>query len=639
VTPALIKFEVFELDCARYELRRNGRPLKLEKIPMELLQLLADSGGCLVTREEIEEHLWGKDVFVDAEHGINTAVRKIRQVLGDDPESPRFVQTVPRKGYRFIAEIRREASESPATAPGPAEPAQAAQDAKGAGTVATERPAAWKAVFRDRRLWLATVAGGILLAWPAYRLMSSRSTLARAASPVIRSIAVLPLENLSGDASQEYFADGMTDELITMLAKYKSLRVISRTSVMQYKKTKKSLPEIARELSVDGIVEGSISRSQDKVRVTAQLVYGPTDTHLWAESYDRDLRDTLLMQRELAQGIAERVELASAHDESSSRPSRAPVSQEARDAYLRGRYYWFSERYAKSREFFQEAARLDPSYTAAYAGLADSYVAQAVVGELRPLDAMPLAEAASKKALELDDSLAEAHHTSGAIKLFYRWDWEGADREFRRAIELNPSFAEAHHIHAYVLSVMNRTDEMLQEDKTALELDPFARPWMYGYALIRARRFDEAVKELKQRSEARPGYPLLHAILCDAYLGKGDYANALEEMKRTRVIEGDEDGAKNIDKAYRRGGFRAVNLMFLKNLKKTAVEGYASPLHMAETAAGAGRYDEAIHYLDQAFEQRDPMMIHLQHNPGLDSLHSDARYWAMVKEMNMAPLK
>jgi TolB-like protein/DNA-binding winged helix-turn-helix (wHTH) protein/Tfp pilus assembly protein PilF len=637
----LFQFEEFELDCARFELRRKGRPVRLEKIPMELLQLLVEFEGRLVTREEIEQRLWGKDVFVDAEHGINTAVRKIRQVLEDDPDMPRFVLTVPRKGYRFIAQMRREkAAVAGVAAAGLDSPrAGESQGVISPPPVGAEGPASTPS-FPRTRIWLAVGAAVLLLAWPTYRLEVSRSTrAASASSPLVRSIAVLPLENLSGDASQEYFADGMTDELITILAKYKSLRVISRTSVMQYKKSKKSLPEIAKELSVDGIVEGSVSRSQDKVRVTAQLVYGPTDTHLWAESYSRELNDALLLQHDLAEDIAARVNVASSGGSAVPRSLGTSANLAAREVYFHGRYEWFSDHYPKSRELFQEAIRLDPTYAAAYSGLADSYAAQAVVGESRPLEAMPLAEAASRKALELDDSLAEAHHASAAIKLFYRWDWDGADTELRRAIELNPSFAESHHLRAYVFSAMNREEEMLQEDKTAQELDPFARPWMYGYALIRARRFDEAVEELKQRSEARPSYPILHAILADAYIGKGDYANAIEEMKKTLVIEGDEEGAKNIEKAYGSGGFQAVNLMFLKSLRKTSAKGYASPLRMAETAAGAGLYDEAFHYLDQAFEQRDPMMIHLQHNPSLDSLHSDARYWATVKKMNMAPLK
>src|SRR5882724_2039017 len=514
---ALFKFADFELDCSRYELRRKGHPVKLEKIPMELLLLLVESDGRLVSREEIEERLWGKEVFVDAEHGINTAIRKIRQVLGDDPDNPRFVQTVQRKGYRFIAEVSRVPEVSAASPV--AEP-----PGFGVPPPDEEKLPQEQAAKHRSTAWVVAAAMTLLLAWPAYRFTRSHLAGSQAATtPSVRSIAVLPLENMSGDSGDEYFADGMTDELITTLAKYKSLRVISRTSVMQYKKVHRPLPEIARELAVDGIVEGSVSRSQDRVRVTAQLVYAPTDTHLWAESYDRDLRDVLSMQQDLARSIAERVNLASSPPDTAPKHTRVSVNPGARDAYLRGRYYWFSDRYGKSREFFQEAIRLDPNYAPAFSGLADSYTAAAVSGESRPLDTMPLAEAASAKALELDDSLAEAHHASAAIKFFYRWDWDAAEKESQRAIELNPSFAEARHLHAYILGTLNRTDESLQEDKLTVELDPFARPWAYGYALLRAHRFDEALKEFTQRSEARPDSAILHGFLWETYAYKGDY--------------------------------------------------------------------------------------------------------------------
>jgi TolB-like protein/DNA-binding winged helix-turn-helix (wHTH) protein len=378
--PALFKFADFELDCSRYELRRKGHPLKLEKIPMELLLLLAESDGRLVSREEIEERLWGKEVFVDAEHGINTAIRKIRQVLEDDPDNPGFVQTVQRKGYRFIAKVSHipEASASQLGTGTVPEPARAEAEALGkfshGKTRTTEAPRA------------AGPSGWSLLlprfCWRGQPSSSRSRILTRSVSaqPTIRSIAVLPLENLYGGADDEYFADGMTDELITTLAKYKSLRVIFRTSIMQYKKVHRPLPDIARELAVDGIVEGSVSRSQDRVRVTAQLVYAPTDTHLWAESYDRDLSDVLSMQQDVARSIAERVNLASSPPNTSPKHTRVSVNPGARDAYLRGRYCWFSDRYEKSREFFQEAIRLDPSYAPAFSGLADSYTAAAVSG-------------------------------------------------------------------------------------------------------------------------------------------------------------------------------------------------------------------------------------------------------------------
>src|SRR2546426_1108698 len=461
---------------------------------MELLMLLATAEGRLVSREEIEERLWGNGVFVDAEHGINTAIRKIRQVFGDNPEHPRFVQTVQRKGYRFIAGVIRTPETgiendgtgnarasvlSPDTGLSPRNPTEAGTEGANQGAIPVRRP--------SRRLGWIGVAAALLLVWPVYKIVLPRIESRGAETTAIRSIAVLPLENISGDASEEYFADGMTDELITMLAKYKSLRVISRTSVMQYKKVRRPLPEIARELGVDGIVEGSIVRSKDRVRVTAQLVYAPADTHLWAESYDRDLGDVLSLQQELARSITNRVNIASA-TEHTSKPVQAVVNPAARDAYFRGRYYWFSFKFEKSREFFQEAIQLDPAYAAAYSGLADGYIGGAVSGESRPLEALPKGELAATKALELDELLPEAHNSLGAAKLFYHWDWEGAEKETRRAIELNPSFAEAHHLQAYVLDTTNRMEEAVQDDKLNVDLDSFARPSSYGYALIRARR-------------------------------------------------------------------------------------------------------------------------------------------------------
>jgi TolB-like protein/DNA-binding winged helix-turn-helix (wHTH) protein len=593
--PGLIKFEQFELDCARFELRHRGHAQKLEKIPMELLMLLATAEGRLVSREEIEERLWGKGVFVDTEHGINTAIRKIRQVLRDDPEHPRFIQTVQRKGYRFIGDVavnQEIQSQNDGATSGEGAVSSLGSEAnqfnpESGAAAADEGPVPARRANR-RFVWVGVTAG-LLLLWPIYKLAAPRFERGGAQPVAIQSIAVLPLENISGDAAEEYFADGMTDELITMLAKYRSLRVISRTSVMQYKKVRRPLSEIARELGVDGIVEGSVVRSQDRVRVTAQLVFAPTDTHLWAESYDRDLRDVLSLQQELARSIAERVKAASSLPRSSGDPAHGPANGAARDAYLRGRFYWFLGSYEKSREFFQQAITLDPAYAAAYAGLADGYAAAAVSAEINPIESMPKAEAAARKALELDDMLPEAHHSFAAVKLFYRWDWEGAEKESERAIELNPSFAEAHHLHAYTLETRNHTEEALQEDKLAVELDPFARPWAYGYALIRARRFDEALKELSQRSEARPGPGRMHELLSNAYFHKGDYARAMEELKKALVLEGNESTARAVDEAYRIGGFQAVNLELLMRLKRKATKENVSPLRMAEVASGAGR--------------------------------------------------
>jgi len=642
----LLKFGAFVLDCARYELRRNeqmgvekravsedgpyhGRVIKLEKIPMELLILLAKGEGRLVTREEIEAKLWGNGVFVDAEHGINTAIRKVRQALGDDPEQPKFVQTVQKKGYRFIADVKKveAAQKTAAKVEAIAEVSDTQEGEK------REREVTRKA-GRRRWAWIAAAAA-ILLAWPAAKFLVPKLTRADKKAATIRSIAVLPLENISGDKEQEFFADGMTDELITMLAKYPTLRVISRTSVMQYKKAQKPLPEIARELGVDGVIEGSVSRAQGRVRVRAQLISAATDTHLWAESYDRDLGDVLTLQQELARSIAERVNIAASPVGAATHFVYVPANLEARDAYFRGREYWTIGQYMKGAEFLEQAIRLDPKYAAAYAGLADAYTASAVSGRMPSATAMAKAEPAAKRALELDDESAEAHHAFAANELFLRWDWETAEKESERALELNPGLAELHHLHAYILDAQNRMEESLQEDKRCVEIDPFGRGWAYGYALYRARRFDEALKEFERRSAAQPKEAFFHEFLSSIHERKGEHAQAMEELRKARALEDESDAMKALEEAYRKNGFVGVMDARLAKLKETAKTEYVAQLRLAGFAARANRKEEALQYLERAYEQREPLMVRLLHDPDLDALYAEPRFKALVKKMRL----
>jgi TolB-like protein/DNA-binding winged helix-turn-helix (wHTH) protein/Tfp pilus assembly protein PilF len=645
VPPSLIRFDAFELNRAGYDLRKSGRTLKLEKIPMELLILLATRSGCLITRQEIAEQLWGSEVFVDTEHGINTAVRKIRQVLGDDPDRPRFIQTVQGKGYRFIA-ATTEARETSGQADGPSKsdatkPLQSTalspmEPTRPVTTVANEGTARSKRMNRSV-VWIG-IAAGLLLMWPAVRLAWPHFASRDARPAAIRSVAVLPLVNISGDPAQDYYAAGITDELIASLARYRSLRVISATSITQQKKAHPPLPEIARELGVDAIVEGSVLRSQDRVRVSAQLICAPTNTRIWAESYDRDLGDLASLQQDLATSIAEGVRLSPSVRERNASPMREPVNLAARDAYFRGRYYWFSDHYKKSREFFEQAIQLDPTYAAAYGGLADSYFGGAMAGVLPPRDAMPKGEAAAKKAVKLDDFLPEAHLSLAASKLFYRWDWQGAEKECERTIELNPSLAEAHHLHSYVLGAMNRMDEAVQEEKLTMELNPFERPWAYGYALLRARRLDDALQEFKQRAAAQPESVNLHQFLSLTYSYMGDDQAAFEELEKSLVLQGDHATATALERAYRRDGFRAVQNELLRRLKDKTEKEYVSPFTLAEYAANARQKEEAIRYLEEAYKQHVPQLVHMQHDPSLDFLHSDPRYWDIVRKMGLPPL-
>ena len=368
-------FADFELDPARFELRRNGRSLKLERIPMELLILLVEKDGNIATRQEIVDRLWGKDVFVDTEHGINTAIRKIRQTLRDDPEKPRFVQTVTGKGYRFIAERNGDGTSLiPVERRTPYPPVS--EDV----SRSTGLPSGVITSSQSRLFGRLGSALAILLAIATVAIFALRGRLfPRTQAAQIRSIAVLPLANLSGDKSQDYFADGMTDELITALAKNRNLRIVSRTSAMEFKGVNRPVKDIARELGVDGILEGSIERSADRVHMTVQLIYAPTDTHIWAESYDRDSTQAVFIPTELSQTVAEQIKVAT----SPAKPARY-INPEAHDAYLRGRYFWLNFDTKQSIAFFQKAIDLQPDYAAAWSGMADSYSFATFNEEVRP---------------------------------------------------------------------------------------------------------------------------------------------------------------------------------------------------------------------------------------------------------------
>ena len=626
MSAALIKFDDFALDCDRYELLRAGRPIKLEKIPMELLILLVTKDGHLVTRQEIIEHLWGNDVFLDTEHGINTAVRKIRLALKDDPERPRFVQTITGKGYRFVGELRNGIVLKPEVAQ-PVEPELPPPESS---------VDEFRGVASTRRWWVVVlVAAALLLVAGAILALNLGGILDRSASRrigPIHSIAVLPLTNLSADRSQDYYVDGITDELITALARNRSLRVVSRTSVMQYKGVNRPLREIAESLGVDGVLEGSIVRSGNNVHINLQLVYAPTDTHVWAESYDRDLNDISSFQSEVAQTIARQVGSTVPPPSSTEKQ----ISAEAHDAYLMGRYYWFADDYDESQSYFQKAIDLQPDYAAAWSGLANSYAARAIMGEARATDVMRQEEETARKAVALDDSLSEAHLSMAGNYYFFHWDWERAERETARTLELDPNNVEGHVLRSYVLETLNRTEESLAERKKAMELDPFVRPWDLAQALLHAHQFDAALNEARARSEAQPDNAGLRAMLVDAYMQKGMEKQAAQEWEASLQRAGNKEAALEVHQAFERGGLRAVLDWKLTGLKERGMQGdYVAPLELADVYACLKRKDEALHYIDRAYQEHDPQLVHLQTNPIYDFLHSDPRYQAVVRKMGL----
>jgi TolB-like protein/DNA-binding winged helix-turn-helix (wHTH) protein len=653
------RFAEFQLDCASFELRRQGRSQKseripLERIPMELLILLLERQGSVVTRQEIVDRLWGKNVFVDTEHGINTAIRKVRQALKDDSDHPRFVHTVSGKGYRFVAEKNGKAAQADAVTgpplaalqsmPGqalqpegsrpmwgqpPRLPALSAVEESGgaevpprsSSTTAAPNPLSIKIKVAIALAFCVVLAAALTFIF-RNRIFRTNQ-LAQ-----IHSVAVLPLANLSGDPSQDYFADGMTDELITALAKNRNLRVVSRTSAMQYKGVNRPVRDIAHELGVDGILEGSVEHSANRVHMTVQLIYAATDSHIWAESYNRDETQALSLPEELSQIVAKEVKAAT-----SPATSERYISPEAHDAYLHGRYFWFTFDTAQTLPYFEKAIRLQPDYAAAWAGLSDTYAAQAL-DEVPPREAVAKAGDAARKAVELDDSLAEGHLSLGAWYLLI-WDLLHADAELRQAIELNPNYAESHYLRHYILLALNRPDEALQEEKRAVELDPFARSWGLAKCYIQMRQFDAAIGELRMQSLARPDDSVVHAFLALAYRLKGMAKESQQEFEKKLQLQHNPEGAAAARRIYAKGGPKAIAQWEASVLIARAREGYVSPWNLAQTIAGNHDREQTLSYLEAAYREHSPSLISIQTEPIFDFLHDDPRYRALVTKLGL----
>ena len=624
-----LRFADFELDCGRFELRRNGQSLRIERKPMELLILLASSEGRLVTRTEIAERLWSSEVFVDTEHGINTAIRKLRYLLGDAPDEARFIQTVTGMGYRFVAPIT--ALEAPtsvsaltaATASVPdVQPAR--KDAEITASVA-----------KRRRFWIGVGAlVAVLIA--VFALTVGRSPLAarllRRSPPIITSIAVLPLDNLSGDPNQEYFADGMTDELITMLAKDSTLRITSRTSVMQYKRAHRPLREIARALNVDAILEGSVSRSGNQVHMTLQLIRADADTHLWADSYDRDSADVALPD-EAARAIATRF-----HSATSAQAAAKYVNPDAHEAYLQGRYLWFGDhRLAESGKYFQKAIDIQPDYALAWAWLSNYYGATTASGILDPRKGLLPMEAAAERAMQLDPNLAQSHLSMSAAYFFRQWNFAAGDREVLKAISLDPQYAEAYHLRAKMLSLLNRHAEAIESEKKGMEINPFERPWGLVHTYTSARQFDAAIADGRLRVKDYPTDTGLLYWMMEAYRRKGMYRESMETWVRLDEVIGDPKSAAEVKRAYDEGGYRGLLRWHLARCVQQAKKTYVSPVELASYHAQLGEREPTFALLEEGDKQRSPLVLEIQNDPAFDFLHSDPRYRALVRKIGLPP--
>ena len=631
----VVRFGTFEVSFASNEIRKAGVKVRVQQQPMKLLEILLEHPGEVVTREELRSRIWADENFGDFDQAVNIAIAKLRNALGDSAESPRYIETLPKRGYRFIAEVSVDTG-TPAKAP-----ESAAGDRTGIET-GLQHQAVAPTVAPKRWLWSkrrTIVAFVVVLSLTILAVWLFRSWERPPAG--IRSIAVLPLDNLSGDASQDYFSDGMTDELITDLAKIKALRVISRTSVMRYKATHTPLPEIARTLKVDAIVEGSVLRSGEQVRITAQLIQVPADKHLWAESYEGNLSDTLALQNKVARAVAEQIRIEVTSQERAELKSVKKIDPDAYEAYLKGRYFWnkrTADGLKKAVDYFNQAIAKDPNYAAAYSGLADTF---ALLGDwqyavMPTKEAVPKAKAAALKALELDDMLGEAHNSLAFCLDGYDWNFDAAEREFRRAIELNPGYAPAHHWYAWHLALLGRNDDALAEMKKAANLDPLSLNINSDLAelLLIAHFPDESIQQSRKTIDMDPAFPAAHNQLAQGYLARHMDAEAIAELQKAIQLSGDSPiFTANLARAYVGTNRKADAVELLNDLKRSSVPGYPLAAEIAMVYTALGEKDQAMTWLEKGYQERFNPGVLLR--PCFDPLRSDPRFKDLVRRIGL----
>jgi TolB-like protein/DNA-binding winged helix-turn-helix (wHTH) protein/Flp pilus assembly protein TadD len=626
-----LRFQQFEMNLRTGEIYKEGKRLKLQEQPSQVLALLVEHRGEVVTREELRKKLWPNDAFVDFDHGVNIAINKLRDALGDSPQNPRFIETLPRKGYRFIAAV-----ENGSSAPH--------QDLANHAEPAAEHSNKFATIRRSVKLWIASgLLAATLALFVGLNIGGLRQGFLRAdGARRVQSVAVLPLQNLSGDSAQEYFADGMTDALITDLSKIRELRVISRTSVMRYKGTNKSLPEIARELGVEALIEGSVVREGHRVAVTANLIDASTEKHIWSERFNRDLVDILVVQSDFAQAIAHEVQAKLTPSDRARLETRRMVNVDAYDLYLKGGSLLAGTDEDRKRaiSYFEQAIEIDPKDPLIYAGVGLAYGPLGYYGYVSPVESDSKMVWAATKALELDESLAEAHATLGLARSVHEWDWSTGEREFRRAIDLNPGYADAHGLLAQILMMRGQTEEALAESSQAAELDPLS-PGIYaswGQRLVWARQYDEAIEKCQKALQWDPGSPRLHMCLGMAYELKREYGKAVAELEQARSRSaGSPYYVRSLGHAYAVSGREGQTQQVLTELKEASKSRYVSPFCFALIYTGLGDKEQAFKWFETAYQQRDPALSTIRADPRFDPVRSDPRFQDLLRRVRLEP--
>jgi len=658
--------EDYELDLRPRRLRRGSHVLKLERIPFEILLLLLEHRDEIVTRDQIVSRVWGQGVFLDTDNSIRGAIRKLRQVLKDDAETPRFIQTVTGQGYRFIALVFAPKEASAASEPeAPVVPTserdfvseldgwlqarrlrlvepdqgRTAEKATDAGTAhgqGNRKASRWLSVGAVALLSVASLLT-FLVVWEGRRASNPPTHFQ---GKIV--LAVLPFENLSRDPDQEFFSDGLTEEMIAQVGKLNRdrLSVVARSSVAKYKSTHLTAKEIGKELNADYLLQGSVRRGPDRVRITVQLIQAQNQTDLWTESYDRELKDLLAVQDSVVQSIASQIHIALTEEQKTRLANPRQTRPEAYDAYLKGRYYWnkrTADGMQKAEHYFQQAIDSDPTYAAAYSGLADCNSGLTWHGFKSPADALPKAYAAARKAVEIDPQSAEAHASLGLV-LSHRWDWAGAEAEFRHALQLDPQYANAHHWYGDYLSIKSRHNEALAEASRAQELDPLnlmIGTWV-ALRYYQARNYSRAIEQARNSVELDSNFAAAHLLLGESYVQAGSHSESLSELKRAASLSGSSPlYTAQVAVALASAGRKSEALQIAHELETASRTRYVSPYGLAQVYAALNRKEDTFKWLQAAYDDRAVWMEYLAVDPIFDRYRSDPRFQELLRSTGL----
>ena len=636
----IYEFGPFSLDSAEHALRRNGQLVPLRPKVFDILLALVQNHGHLVEKDQLMRLVWAEQ-FVE-EGNLNKNVSMLRQALEEGRDGLTFIETVPKRGYRFVADVRvmngEEPGEQRSETSEQISPVVSQTSASEVPVVTLDSQRKRFNTYHLAPVGLALLLVGALVYFAVLRNRRSSNT----PRPTITSIAVLPLANLSGDPAEEYFVDGMTDALIGDLAKIEALRVISRTSAMHYKGTNKPLPEIARELNVDAVVEGTVQRSGDRVRVRAQLIHAASDSHLWAEDYDRDVRDLLDLQSEVARAIAQQVKIKITPSEQLLLTAKRNVNRQAYDDYLQGRFFRNKQTEKDLRlaiQHFESALRVDANYAEAFAGIADCYnqLGTVMIGALPPQQARQQAEIAAKKALQIDIDLAEAHAALGYVN-HYNWNWALAEEQFKRAIQLNPNYSTARIHYAAYLVTRGRFDEAIAEANRAQEMDPLSLPISVsrGFVLENSRRYDEAIEQLRRVVAMDPNYYQAHWMLAHTYVATRRFDEGVVAAQKAVEISGRTAGALGVlGLAYGAAGRKGEAEKVLNELLQLNEQRYVTPGALVHTYVGLGNKDQTFVWLEKASQERSNYVAYLKVFPLMDPLRSDPRFRDLLRRTGL----